>query len=63
MNTADSQPATIPQQPECNIAIAATFTAEPVKDVLSFWMEELELCRIDRICTVQPGLSAVTRSG
>jgi FkbH-like protein len=43
MNTADSQPATSPQQPECNIAIAATFTAEPAKDALSFWMEELEL--------------------
>jgi FkbH-like protein len=42
MNTADAQPATSPQQPAFTIAIAATFTVEPVLDVLSFWMEELD---------------------
>jgi FkbH-like protein len=42
MNTAVSQPAPSPQQTACNIAIAATFTAEPVIDALSFWMEELD---------------------
>ncbi len=42
MNTADTQPAPSPQQTACNIAIAATFTAEPVVDALSFWMEELD---------------------
>jgi FkbH-like protein len=44
MHTAEPQPThQSPQQPECHLAVAATFTAEPVKDALAFWWEELEL--------------------
>ena len=28
----------------CGIAIAATYTAEPVEEVLAFWMSELRPC-------------------
>ena len=44
MHPADPQPAPSRDRPAHRLAIASTFTAEPVKDALSFWMEELELC-------------------
>jgi FkbH-like protein len=44
MHTADPKPAPSRDRPAHRLAIASTFTAEPVKDALSFWMEELELC-------------------
>jgi FkbH-like protein len=43
MHTLDSRPPLDPQPTTGCVAIAATFTAEPVRDVLAFWMEELSL--------------------
>src|SRR5437870_4139075 len=37
----DSQPTSAPGRPAHRIAIAATFTAEPVEEALEFWMDEL----------------------
>jgi FkbH-like protein len=39
----NSRPPRDPQSPTGRVAIAATFTAEPIQDVLAFWMEELSL--------------------
>ncbi len=43
MNTADQHQAQKYQEQQQTVAIAATFTAEPVEDSLAFWMEELEI--------------------
>ena len=44
MHTEFHQPALRFPDNSCRIAIAATFTAEPVQDALAFWMKELGLC-------------------
>ncbi|HZW29746.1 MAG TPA: HAD-IIIC family phosphatase, partial [Isosphaeraceae bacterium] len=41
MNHDNSQPTADPGRPAERIAIAATFTAEPVAEALGFWMDEL----------------------
>src|SRR6516162_7116811 len=48
MNTADPQPEHIKKPIACRLAVSATFTADPVKDAMAFWMEELGLvCAIE----------------
>src|SRR5580693_3590239 len=43
MSTAETTQSSHSGRPARRIAVAATFTAEPVKDALDFWMGELEL--------------------
>ena len=45
MDTIDPQPAEQLHQPVYRLVVTATFTAEPVKDALAFWMEELGYTR------------------
>ncbi len=43
MSAIGTEPAMDPARPPRRIALAATFTAEPVADALDFWMGELDL--------------------
>jgi len=43
------------------IAIAATFTAEPIEESLRYWTKELDFPRTSS-CALQPGFSAATGS-
>ncbi len=38
----DTRTATDPGRPVSRLVVAATFTAEPLEDALSFWMRELD---------------------
>ena len=63
--SADSNAADFQLKPELQrpaatqtIAIAGTFTTEPLEEPLRFWLEELEI-PADQICALRSGLPAI----
>jgi hypothetical protein len=48
MNQIDWDRVSDPARPTHPLAVAATFTAEPIEEVLRFWMDELVLFRATR---------------